>query len=70
MYLNNYRTDGYTPGASIIKQFFLFFLGDFLFRTRSLPIAAFKVFYYESLEQKSVKELILNPMLKLNFLGD
>ncbi len=67
MYLNNYTTDDYTPGASIIKQFFWFFLGDFLFRTRLLPIASFKVFLLRIFGAKIGKGVNIKPDVKVKF---
>lgn len=43
MYLDEYTTGDYTPGASILMQLIWFFLGDILVRTRLIPISGFKV---------------------------
>jgi putative colanic acid biosynthesis acetyltransferase WcaF len=67
MYLNNYKPTGYSPGASIIKQLFWFFLGDFLFRTHLLPINALKVFLLRTFGAEIGNGVVIKPGVKVKF---
>jgi putative colanic acid biosynthesis acetyltransferase WcaF len=67
MYLDNYRTDDYHPGASNFKQILWFFIGDFLVQTPLIPLARFKVFILRLFGAQIGQGVNIKPQVKIKF---
>ena len=67
MYLDNYTTDNYYPGASTFKQILWFFIGDFLVQTSLIPLASFKVFILRLFGAQIGQGVNIKPQVKIKF---
>lgn len=67
MYLNNYTTGDYTPGAPLIKQLFWYFIGCPLVRSYWLPTSELKVFLLRLFGAKIGEGVRLKPGVLIKF---
>jgi putative colanic acid biosynthesis acetyltransferase WcaF len=67
MYLDQYTTGNYTPGAPLWKQLLWFFLGDPLVTTHWLPSSALKVLILRCFGAKIGQGVRIKPGVKIKF---
>lgn len=67
MRLDRYKTDTYTPGASLGKQLLWFFIGDPLLRSRWLPFSAFKVLILRCFGAQIGQKVRIKPGVRVKF---
>ena len=67
MHLDRYTTGTYTPGASLSKQLFWFFLGDPLVRSRWLPFSALKVLILRCFGAQIGEKVRIKPGVQVKF---
>lgn len=67
IHLDHYTTGDYTPGASLLRQLLWFFLGDFLVRTRLIPLSRFKVWVLRRFGATIGRGVRIKPGVRIKF---
>lgn len=67
MYLDNYSTGDYSPGASFLKQLLWFYVGSSLVQTKLIPLAKFKVFILRLFGAKIGQNVNIKPGVQIKF---
>lgn len=67
MRLNNYTLGTYTPGASLWKQVFWYFLGSPLVQNRWLTISAFKIWILRRFGAQIGQGVRIKPGVRIKF---
>lgn len=67
MQLKHYTTGEYTPGASVMKQLFWFFIGAPLVETHLIPFSNFKIFLLRCFGATIGQGVRLKPGVKIKF---
>lgn len=67
MRLDQYTVGDYSPGASLLRQLLWFFVGDFLVRSRLIPLSSLKVWVLRSFGASIGQGVRIKPGVRVKF---
>lgn len=67
MYLDRYTLDTYTPGAPLWQQILWYTIGDWLVRSRWIPLSSFKVWILRRFGARIGQQVRIKPGVSIKF---